>query len=59
MRFRDKRRRHRHWKVTITYHDGEQFARVYSDRERAARFTARQMKSPTVKATRIMEVDRA
>jgi hypothetical protein len=54
---RDKRRKHRHWQVTVYYRDGEKFARVYIDRERATRFAERQKKSPVVKATRIMEVD--
>ncbi len=57
-RFRsDKRRKHRHWQVTVYYHDGEKFARVYIDRERAERFAERQKKSPVIKATRILEVD--
>ncbi len=54
---KDRRRRHRHWQVTVYYHDGERFGRVYIDRERARRFAARQKRSPIVKATRIMEVD--
>jgi hypothetical protein len=54
---KDRRRRHRHWQVTVYYHDGEKFGRVYIDRERARRFAARQKKSPMVKATRILEVD--
>lgn len=54
---KDGRRKHRHWQVTVYYHDGEKFARVYIDRERAERFAARQKKSPIVKATRILEVD--
>jgi hypothetical protein len=53
----DRRRRHRHWQVTIYYHDGEKFARVYTDRERAKAFALRQKKSPIVKSTRITEVD--
>ncbi len=53
----DRRRKHRHWQVTVYYHDGEKFARVYIDRERAERFADRQKKSPVVKATRILEVD--
>ena len=32
---RDKRRKHRHWQVTVYYHDGEKFGRVYIDRDRA------------------------
>ena len=54
---RDRRRKHRHWQVTVYYHDGEKFARVYIDRERAERFAERQKKSPVVKTTRILEVD--
>src|SRR5579862_1011536 len=54
----DRRRKHRHWQVTVYYNDGEKFARVYIDRERAERFADRQKKSPVVKATRILEVDR-
>jgi len=54
---RDRRRRHRHWQVTVYYHDGEKFARVYIDRERAEHFAARQKRSPVVKSARIMEVD--
>src|SRR5690348_9563077 len=57
-RFRtDKRRKHRHWQVTVYYHDGEKFARVYIDRERAVSFANRQKRSPIVKATRILEVN--
>jgi hypothetical protein len=54
---RDKRRKHHHWQVTVFYADGEKFARVYIDRDRAQKFADRQKKSPVVKATRIMEVD--
>jgi hypothetical protein len=54
---RDRRRKHRHWQVTIYYKDGEKFARVYIDRERATRFAERQRRSPVVKSTRVMEVD--
>jgi hypothetical protein len=54
---KDRRRKHRHWQVTVYYHDGEKFARVYIDRERANRFAERQKKSPVVRSTRILEVD--
>ncbi len=53
---KDKRRKHRHWQVTVYYRDGEKFARVYIDREKAASFAERQKKSPVVRATRILEV---
>jgi hypothetical protein len=55
--YRDRRRKHRHWQVTVYYNDGEKFGRVYIDRDRAERFADRQKKSPVVKATRIIEVD--
>ena len=54
---KDRRRKHQHWQVTVYYHDGEKFARVYIDRERAERFAERQKKSPVVKTARIMEVN--
>ncbi len=54
---KDKRRKHRHWQVTVYYHDGERFARVYTDRAKAAKFAERQKKSPVVKATRVTQVD--
>jgi hypothetical protein len=54
---RDKRRKHRHWQVTVFYHDGQKFARVYIDRERAVRFAIRQKKSPIIRSTRVTEVD--
>ena len=54
---KDKRRKHRHWQVTVYYSDGEKFARVYTDRAKAAKFAERQKKSPVVKATRVMQVN--
>lgn len=53
----DKRRKHRHWQVTVYYEDGEKFARVYIDRERAEHFAERQKRSPIVKSARVREVD--
>jgi hypothetical protein len=57
MKFKDKRRKHQHWKVTVSYGKGEKFARVYIDRKKAEAFAARQKKSPVVKSVRITEVD--
>ena len=54
---KDKRRKHRHWQVTVFYHDGEKFARVYIDREKAARFADRQKKSPMVRAARVTQLE--
>ena len=53
---KDKRRRHRHWQVTVTYRDGEEFARVYTDRAKATKFAERQKKSLMAKETRITQV---
>ena len=54
----DKRRKHRHWQVTIYYHeDNDKFARVYISRDKAVQFAERQKKSPVVRTTRILEVD--
>jgi len=59
MRFSgDKRRKHHHFEAVIFYKDGEKFSRVYIDRDRAKKFAARQKKSPIVKATRVVEVDK-
>ena len=50
---KDRRRKHHHWRVTVYYGDGETFARVYINLEKARRFAQRQKKSPVVKRTRI------
>jgi len=52
----DKRRKHHHWLVTISYSDGEKFGRVYTDKEKATRFADRQRKSPVVKSARVAQV---
>jgi len=51
----DRRRKHHHWVATLFYADGERFARVYVDREKARRFAERQKKSPLVLRTRVTE----
>jgi hypothetical protein len=53
---KDSRRKHHHWRVTVYYGDGETFARVYINLERARRFARRQKKSPMVKRTRVTRV---
>jgi hypothetical protein len=55
-RKKDRRRKHDHWLVTLTYFDGETFERVYIDHEKAANFAARQKKSPVVKKTRVRQL---
>jgi hypothetical protein len=52
----DKRRKHRHFIVTVFYRDGERFARVYTDRGKASRFADRQKKSPVVKSARVTQL---
>ncbi len=53
---KDKRRKHRHWLVTVFYKDGEKFGRVYIDRQKAHRFAERQKKSPVVRAARVTQL---
>jgi hypothetical protein len=48
---KDRRRKHQHWIATIFYADGEKFARVYLNKERARSFAAKERKSPIVKRT--------
>lgn len=52
----DKRRKHHHFVVTIHYADGEKFARVYTDKDKADRFADRQRRSPVVKAVRVSQI---
>jgi hypothetical protein len=53
---KDARRKHHHWQVTLFYKDGERFARMYTDHEKAAAFAERQKKSPVVKMARVIEI---
>jgi hypothetical protein len=53
---KDGRRKHHHCQVTVFYNDGETFARMYTDREKAAGFAARQKKSPVVKMARVTQL---
>ena len=54
---KDRRRKHKHWQVTVFYRDGEKFARVYTDRKKASAFAVRQKRSPVVKTARVMLVN--
>jgi len=54
---KDKRRKHRHWMVTVFYEDGEKFGRVYIDREKAVRFADRQKQSPVVRTARVTQLE--
>lgn len=55
--WRDRRRKHRHWEVSVYYHDGKRFARIYTDRRRAESFARRERRSPVVRSVRIREVN--
>lgn len=50
-------RKHDHFRVTVTYTDNEQSAKVFTSRERAEKFAARQKRSPVVKAAEIVQLD--
>jgi hypothetical protein len=54
---KDRRRKHKHWQVTVFYRDGEKFARVYTDRKKAEAFAVRQKRSPVVKSASVSLVD--
>jgi len=41
------------FRLTITYSDGETFGRVFTNREKAQKYAARQKKSPVVKKTKV------
>ena len=55
-KFHDRRRKHEHWQVVITYKSGGQFARTYLSKEKAEAFARRSMRSPVVIRTRVSEV---
>ena len=50
-------RKHDQFRVVIAYHDGGEFARVFTDRERADKYAARQERSPAVKSTKVEKLD--
>lgn len=56
--FRDRRRKHRHFKVTVYYHNEETFARTYIEEARAHAFADRQKRSPIVKNAIVREVNK-
>jgi len=52
----DRRRKYAHWLVTVSYGDEDVFGRVYTDREKAERFAARQLRSPQVKDAKVRQI---
>lgn len=53
----DRRRKHRHFQVTVFYHDGEKFARTYLGKERAEKAAERMKRSPVVEKVSVQEVN--
>ena len=51
------KRKHSHFRVTVTYTDNEVSGRVYNNRDKAEKFAARQKRSPFVKSTRVEQFD--
>jgi len=56
-KLRKPHRKHDHFRVLITYNDGEQSAKVFTDRARADKFAARQERSPVVKSAKVIKLD--
>ena len=54
---RNARRKHDYFRVTVTYSDNGQSAKVFLDKERAEKFAARQTKSPVVKSAEVVKLD--
>ena len=50
---RGPNRKHDHFRVTVTYSDNGQSAKVFTDRERADKFATRQAKSRVVKSAKV------
>ena len=49
-------RKHDHFRVTVTYTDNEQSAKVFTNREKAEKFAARQEKSPVIKSAQVVKL---
>jgi hypothetical protein len=54
---KDRRCKHHYWRVNVYFGDGETFARVYINLEKARRFAQRQTKSPIVTRTRVTRIN--
>lgn len=53
----DGRRKHHHFRVTVSYKHSGTFSRVYSKVERAENFARRAEKSPVVKSAQVVRLD--
>ena len=49
-------RKHDDFRVTVTYTDNEQSAKVFTNREKAEKFAARQEKSPVIKSAQVVKL---
>ncbi|HEY2498362.1 MAG TPA: hypothetical protein VGK24_14960 [Candidatus Angelobacter sp.] len=52
----DGRRKHHHFLVSVFYADSGTFGRVYTDKDRAEKFAARQKKSPIVQRVQVKQL---
>ena len=50
------RRKYSYFQVIITYPDGDEFSRTYTNEEKAKGFAKRQKRSPIVKSVRVVEI---
>lgn len=50
-------RKHDQFRVVITYQDEQQFARVFTNQEKAEKYAVRQQRSPTVKSAKVEKLD--
>jgi hypothetical protein len=50
------RRVHSYFQVILTYPDGDEFSRIYTNEEKAKGFAKRQKRSPLVKSVRVIKL---
>ena len=53
---KDGRRKHHHWQATVFYNDGERFVHMFTDYEKATKYSNRLKKSPVVKMARVTQL---
>ena len=51
-----RKRKHDHFRVTVTYTDDDKSIKVFTDREREEKFAARQKRSPFVKSALVVKL---
>jgi hypothetical protein len=53
------KKKHKHYRVTVTYTDGDKFVRVYTDLGKAQKYAIRARKSPFARRVVVQEVQSA